>query len=379
MTGRLSRPVLACALVLAVLAVPGGEVALAQEREPPGRLWEEYPLDPPGETGDPTGTPGEKATGGPLVTTTDGSVRERRSDDASGSTAADRENFPFVTMVIVIAVLVVLLLVGGVVAYHGGGAALPVAGRLRPHLARLPVRLRTGAAALPSRSARLAGRLTAPRTPRWLTERPGSEETVPARPGAVATRTDAGKRARPPRPAKPAPKPVARAKPVKSDDGDGAGPQKPRRSARKPPPPRAAASSPAPAKKRAPRKPPAAKARRPAPPPPASKPAARRQALPPEPPPAKPRKAERTETCVIVWARDGLRSDFYAVSSGLRGWQYVVARSPEFDWAGGDVPPEAFAAHEALVETLLDLGWRPVPAEGPWFRLRFDRVVEIDA
>jgi hypothetical protein len=84
---------------------------------------------------------------------------------------------------------------------------------------------------------------------------------------------------------------------------------------------------------------------------------------------------ERKLTCSIVWLRDGPVSDFYALAVGLQGHDFVVGRSPEFEWLGGDVPAEAREAHAILVEALVGDGWTPVGSEGAWYRQRFERPV----
>lgn len=163
----------------------------------------------------------------------------------------------------------------------------------------------------------------------------------------------------------------------------------PKRAVRRP----AAAPKPKPepkARKPVASKPPAAKELElPKPKPASSSAIPKPQASPaPKPKPAPPRKSPRkerprladakakhrpVETCVTVWWREGMRSDFYAVATGGNGREYIAARSPEFEWAGGDVPPEAALAHHLLVVMLADDGWRPVDTEGPWYRRRFER------
>jgi hypothetical protein len=85
--------------------------------------------------------------------------------------------------------------------------------------------------------------------------------------------------------------------------------------------------------------------------------------------------SEKMLTCSILWRRTGTVSDFYALSTGLRGHVFVVDRSPEFEWRGGDVPREAREAHARLVYTLVRDGWRPLGTKGPWYRQRFERPV----
>jgi hypothetical protein len=137
-----------------------------------------------------------------------------------------------------------------------------------------------------------------------------------------------------------------------------------------PPAKKVAATKPAAAK------PPPARPKRTAPLPPP--PAARKK--PPKQPPRRPSQPADTpgseaaeETCVIVWRREGTRSDFYAVATGGDRGEYVVASSPGFDWFGGDLPPEAWKAHARLVATLAEGGWRFVGTEGAWYRRRFER------
>lgn len=164
---------------------------------------------------------------------------------------------------------------------------------------------------------------------------------------------------------------------------------KPKRAARHP----VAAPPPKPkARKTAASKPPAAKDVEPPKPKPkaaSNSATSKPQASPaPKPKPSPARKSARkerprlvdakvlhrpAETCVTVWWREGTRSDFYAIATGANGREYIAARSPEFEWVGGDVPPEAALAHHLLVVMLADDGWRPVDTEGPWYRRRFER------
>jgi hypothetical protein len=99
----------------------------------------------------------------------------------------------------------------------------------------------------------------------------------------------------------------------------------------------------------------------------------------PPQPPEEAAVAEPKLTCSIVWRRDGALSEFTAVSAGLQGHEFVVESSPEFEWLGGAVPPEAREAHAILVYKLIRGGWQPVAGEGPWYRQRFELPVEVGA
>jgi hypothetical protein len=90
---------------------------------------------------------------------------------------------------------------------------------------------------------------------------------------------------------------------------------------------------------------------------------------------AAPERTERKLTCSIFGWRDGRVADFYAVASGLQGRDWIVERSPPFEWLAGEPPAAAYEAHATLVNALLRAGWRPVGSEGAWYRQRFELPV----
>jgi hypothetical protein len=81
-------------------------------------------------------------------------------------------------------------------------------------------------------------------------------------------------------------------------------------------------------------------------------------------------------TCSIFGWRDGTQADFYALASGLQGHDWIVERSPRFEWLVGDLPVEAYEAHAMLIDALVRAGWRHVGSEGVWYRQRFERPVD---
>jgi hypothetical protein len=81
-------------------------------------------------------------------------------------------------------------------------------------------------------------------------------------------------------------------------------------------------------------------------------------------------------TCSIFGWRDGTQADFYALASGLQGHDWIVDRSPRFEWLVGDLPVEAYEAHAMLVDALVRAGWRHAGSEGVWYRQRFERPVD---
>mgnify|MGYP006181576239 CR=1 FL=1 len=85
---------------------------------------------------------------------------------------------------------------------------------------------------------------------------------------------------------------------------------------------------------------------------------------------------ERKLTCSIFGWRDGTQADFYALASGLQGHDWIVDRSPRFEWLVGDLPVEAYEAHAMLIDALVRAGWRHVGSEGVWYRQRFERPVD---
>ena len=88
---------------------------------------------------------------------------------------------------------------------------------------------------------------------------------------------------------------------------------------------------------------------------------------------------QRKLTCSIFGSRNGRVADFYALASGTRGRQWIVERSPWFEWLAGEHPAEAYEAHAILVDELLRDGWRLVGVEGAWYRQSFERPVDVQS
>lgn len=319
-----------CGLVAsAALVVAVG--APAQVEQTPTELWEEYPLDPvqaPAveESGEPEPAVGSRGTDTP----------------ARGGEAATpaREDLPVLPIAAATAVLLVLLLAATGVLLQGGMAVnAPGVRRSRRWMGRFPQAVSRVALAGASLAA-FPGQLAEKRHPMLTTRRFA---------GAAIRFAQSGRRAY--------------------------GGAKMGRIAKKPPPKKAAPAKPPTSKE------PAAPPKRTPPPPAKALQTVRRK--PPKHPPGRPRKRpaveppepreEPKETCVIVWRREGVLSDFCALASHPERGEYVVAASPGFAWPGGEIPPEAWQAHGRLVTTLAEGGWRLVGTEGPWYRRRFER------
>jgi hypothetical protein len=88
---------------------------------------------------------------------------------------------------------------------------------------------------------------------------------------------------------------------------------------------------------------------------------------------------ERKLTCSIFGSRNGRIADFYALASGTQGREWIVGRSPSFEWLAGEPPAEAYDAHAVLVDQLQRDGWHLVGVEGAWYRQRFERPVDVPA
>jgi len=93
------------------------------------------------------------------------------------------------------------------------------------------------------------------------------------------------------------------------------------------------------------------------------------------------------EGCEIRWWRGYAKSGFYVLAITPSGQRYVVARSPMFWSFRSQTTSEkrAIGAHSALVEKLVDQGWRLVedadPQAGggpPRWALRFRRPLRAD-
>jgi hypothetical protein len=355
------------------------DVAVAQQpSQTPTELWEEYPLAPEQD-------PSQQGADAPRPRTSRDDAAPAVVNDSDAVDTDEEEPFPLLEVILALGLL---LLVGAF-----GMGALAREGRV----AERP-RERFGTAwEMLSRYARPVPVLRGPPDPRWsrtdsLT--PFTRVRPDSSPSAADTANDPETTETPTKPPKPKPpKPKPRQ----------AWPKKP--PTRKPPiadlprPPRpACADKPAGAAKPAPVKPAGEvkqpKRARPAKPksPPARKPASepqppKRERVPdppsqlrlvPEQPPPGGRDARAVGklTCsIFVWRNEWVAS-FYAFATGLQGHEWIVERSPRFEWPAGGTPPEAYEAHAILVAALLRAGWRSVGTEGAWYRQCFERSVE---
>jgi hypothetical protein len=398
MTLRCDRTWLLVALVLATAsALVWSDVAVAQQSQPPTQLWEQYPLDP--EKGSP-----QPAGGGPQGSDPRSDGAPVGGDDGGGAATTDGERFPLQPIVVALAVLLLFMLLSVGVWAHGRhvpGSTLPE--RLRGRLNRLPVALggfRGSSVADRLRSVRLRERIGAVRRPPLLDwSRPGSTArglqlsfsgygSHSRHPSAESTGRE-DERKRRPEPVSESPDLAgARDKPARPRRPKVRAPAQKQRLAQKPRPakPPQPAKSPKPVRPAKPARP-AGHGASPAPKRPVSGPPPQHKPTPKKVRGEKGRGrgqpqlvdadtlTERKLTCSIVWLRDGPVSDFYALAIGLQGHDFVVGRSPEFEWLGGDVPAEAREAHAILVDALVQDGWRPVGSEGAWYRQRFERPV----
>jgi hypothetical protein len=125
----------------------------------------------------------------------------------------------------------------------------------------------------------------------------------------------------------------------------------------------------------------------PPPPPPAPEVTTAEEPLPVAPPPPPPPAAPEPEPAsvvepteefceILVW-RGYAKARFYArLDIEHEGEEFAVAESPTFRFRGNGTPDDTSAAHEAheaLVSRLIDKGWEPEEATGPWYALRFRR------
>jgi hypothetical protein len=89
------------------------------------------------------------------------------------------------------------------------------------------------------------------------------------------------------------------------------------------------------------------------------------------------RPYEHWDVCEIGWWRGYVKSEFYAIALGPDRREYDAGRSRSFLWRKAAPPPpehdRARAAHEALVQKLVDSGWEPLGKANPWFAQRFRR------
>jgi hypothetical protein len=413
-------PLLGFRLLLVVLALAAagafacGDAALAQQPQTPTELWEEYPLDPDGSSQQP-------ASGTQRGSGSRADPAQVGGDGGGGAAAAtDEGRFPLLLVFVGLLALLLVLIPGLGIWVHGRSA-----GSLRDRIraVRLPSlpdvsrpvhavsRLRKGF--LEDRSRRLwspamsasrqQGATLGPRPapgpggPARATDKPAPSKPK-ARPAAQKKKPPAHK----PPPAKPqqAAKPQRAAKPVQAAKPRQA--TKPRQAAKRP---RTAKSQPAAKAPQGAKPQQAAKPQKPKRPTKRKRPADQRapaapmkpaltEALTPVPPVRKKTALEpapvrdepqpvATETlveakltCSIFGWRDGTQADFYALASGLQGHDWIVDRSPRFEWLVGDLPVEAYEAHAMLIDALVRAGWRHVGSEGVWYRQRFERPVD---
>ena len=89
------------------------------------------------------------------------------------------------------------------------------------------------------------------------------------------------------------------------------------------------------------------------------------------------RAHEHWDVCEIGWWRGYLKSEFYAIAVGPDRREYEAGRSRQFVWRKEAPPPlehdRARAAHEALVQKLVESGWEQVGEASPWYAQRFRR------
>ena len=436
MTLRCDRSWLLLALALAAAtALVWSDVAAAQQSQTPTELWEEYPLDPETDSQAPRRSDPQGADpsndGAPAVGDDD-----RETSAPGGETFPLVPIFVALAALIILLRAVGIVANGQHVHAHalaGRLSQVPAAlSGLRRIPASSPARF-AGARVSLSASRRLSvldrlrpgpgdRRVGLPFSGRG-SER-GDSPAAPAGPQddhAPGDEPDSKKPrpGKPPRPAKPSkppqaakpPKPPQAAKPSKPPQA--AKPSKPPQGVKPPKPPQGVKPLKRP-QGVMPLKPPQGvktlvppQAAKPSEPPEAVEPPEPAQvaelALPsvherpqesPSPPsrrrrpstrtPAKARErrvqprtgaavTEKMLTCSILWRRDGPVSHFFALSSGLQDHVFVVDRSPEFEWLGGGVPPEAREAHAVLVDRLVRNGWRPLGSKGAWYRQRFER------
>jgi hypothetical protein len=87
-------------------------------------------------------------------------------------------------------------------------------------------------------------------------------------------------------------------------------------------------------------------------------------------------------TCEIRWSRGYFKSDFYVATPEPEGGVSEVARSPAFRWTAPEEPPQdetIIAAHTALVERLVALGWEEVGAGESWYARRYRLRADVES
>ena len=352
-----------CFLLAAItLAAAGGlvhgETALAQQPRNPTELWEQYPLDSEQER-----SPSENEA----PSSRDTSERAPAVGNDSEGATTDGELFPLLPIVVALSVIFLGVSIGaGVLARNRqaperlrerfGATRQVVGGSRRLHFA----------AGLPAGPPEPLAQIANPPTDKNL-----SEHKSPPLP-KLSTRPKRPPPGNAPRVAKPVSptEPVKPARPVPAKSAKASKP----------------VGVPSPAKARKPPKPP-----RPSKPKPGAPRTfgvgpnpARRERIPNLSLAGAPRNqhspsraagpsAQRNLVCSIFGSRNGRFADFYALAAGAGGRQWIVRRSPWFEWLAGEPPAEAYEAHDILVDELLRDGWRLVGVEGAWYRQRFER------
>jgi hypothetical protein len=364
-----------CCFLLAVIVVAAagtlvqGETALAQKPRNPTELWEEYPLDseqqrsPPQNEAPPSGDTSKRT---PVVR------------NANEGTTTDEEFLPLIPIVVALSVILLGICVGvGVLARNP---------RLRERFDATRGVVGRSRSLYSARGVRPGPAGTVAQVPTPPADGNLSKRKLPpaAKPPTRLKRPSPGK---PPK-TKPATstEPVKQAKPL---------PAKSMKAGK-------LAGTAGPAKSKTPKRPPKAKK----PPKPAQptkpKPRGATKSLDAEPgrsareratdlflvrrpsshqAPSRPTgpSDEKKLTCSIFGSRNDRIADFYALASGTPGREWIVERSPSFEWLAGEPPAEAYEAHAILVDQLQREGWRLVGVEGAWYRQCFELPVDVPA
>jgi hypothetical protein len=341
MSGRRACPAVALALLALLLPAPAPAQSYGQEHVST-TLWQQYPLDPQGES--TKVAPPSQGETTKVAPTARPDVRPARPVFGSSSSAQDGE-FPWLLLAGAVGAVVLLeiLLVGFRVA-------APTVAMRALHGARFSKRATAGGRR--RGSARLRQRRRPPDASRARPDRVSDhaeprphQRTATDRPQAASVEEGAE-----PMPLKPLPR------------GGGPAPAEPSAGLSPPPgeeqrvPWNSAATNP--------------EARRG---PPVELSGGARAPLPTGP--------ARLEHCQIVWWRDGVVSDFYALADGRGGQAEIIARSRPFRWRHSQPPPQwgsAAEAHAGLLDTLAALGWEPLSrAPHAWYATRLRRAGPI--
>ena len=340
-----SRFVLVAVVLSAAGALVCGDAAVAQQPQTPTELWDEYPLNPEHEPSqrvdDPPQLPDSNGDDGPAL------------GKESNTAGTNEDAFPLLQLVIALGVLLLGVVWMGVLMRH-----------------RLTEGVRARLAAPRNLSHRDRPRPAAGHRPTPDPAQESRRNPQPAPSVAVVKPSEvAGESRKPPKPKAPSPtgKKHSTRKPPQA--GKPAGPAKPVRPVKRSKPARPAKPKPPAPKKPGVAHPPPARERRPT-----SR--TGREAVNEQPPPvAAGVPAGRNLTCSIFLWRGVRFAGFFARASAPQGRQWIVERSPRFEWHAGDTPAEAYDAHAILVDALLRAGWRSVGREGVWYRQRFELSV----